>query len=90
MRRIKVPIFGNGTVPLGRRADVLAALKLTPDDAARCAWKDAGAPGSLGDDAFLMRAPSRSFLARAIRQQERGSNRWTLRPIVPLTTTEGY
>lgn len=88
MRRVKVPIFENNGVPSGRRADVLEALALSPEDAARCAWKDCGSAWNAGS--FLVRASSRKALALAVRMQERGGGSVTIRPLVPLGTTEGY
>jgi hypothetical protein len=88
MRKVRVPIFDGNAVPFGRRADVLAALALASEDAARCAWKSCGSSFDSGD--FLVRAASRKALALSVRMQERGGGRVTIRPLVPLRDGEGY
>lgn len=77
-RRLRVPVFGAGPVPFGRRVDVLRALGDRPDGA--LAWVDAN-PRDVFGGAYLYRfaCPLALRIAR-----ETGSNRYT--PAYPSAT----
>lgn len=63
-RRIRTFCFGAAPVPLGRRADVLAAVK----EHETLAWESAGRAWDAG--CYLVRFGSRAELKEALRKQE--------------------
>ena len=91
MRQVSVPIFGRDGVPWERREEIIVSMAPSQGDALRLAWREIDA-GLLCFDAILIRAPTREFLARAVRMQERGAPpvKRRIRPIISLRETEGY
>lgn len=62
--------------------------KLSPEDKTRAAVKMGL---RLGDDPVLQVFPSREFMARMVRKEERGAPELTVwRPVVKLSDGEGY
>lgn len=79
MKTLNLKPFGQ-VWPLGRLSEAVALLP-HPE---RTATK------SVGMDFAFVEFTSRAFMAKAIRQGERGSNGSKFRPVVKLGETEGY